>query len=292
MKNNNIKFIAESAIIAALYAALTWIFAPISYGPIQFRISEILVLLVVLNPKYAVSLILGCFIANTTSSLGWYDMLFGTLATTLAIIPMIYVRKMPIAALFPVISNAIIVPIELGLAFDMWGAGFWYNVWTVGLGEFVVLYFLAIPVMSVISKNEALVSTMELDSSKALDLHVKTKEVLAIILSILGIILFIAYPMYAVKSTDEEIISFSMLSIAKSSYWLWIMLGLVIVYNLAYIFIHDKILKKVITLLIVAAVIALYILVGINNTQCFKYVYYYIFVIYPVLLILLPINTK
>lgn len=292
MKNNNIKFIAEAAIIAALYAALTWIFAPISYGPIQFRISEILVLLVVLNPKYAVSLILGCFIANTTSSLGWYDMLFGTLATTLAIIPMIYVRKMPIAALFPVISNAIIVPIELGLAFDMWGAGFWYNVWTVGLGEFVVLYFLAIPVMSVISKNEALVSTMELDSSKALDFHVKTKEVLAIILSILGIILFIAYPMYAVKSTDEEIISFSMLSIAKSSYWLWIMLGLVIAYSLAYIFIHNKILKKVITLLIVAAVIALYILVGINNTQCFKYVYYYIFVIYPVLLILLPINIK
>lgn len=292
MKNNNIKFIAESAIIAALYAALTWIFAPISYGPIQFRISEILVLLVVLNPKYAVSLILGCFIANTTSSLGWYDMLFGTLATTLAIIPMIYVRKMPIAALFPVISNAIIVPIELGFAFDMWGVGFWYNVWTVGLGELVVLYFLAIPVMSVISKNEALVSTMELDSSKSLDLHVKTKEVLAIILSILGIILFIAYPMYAVKSADEEIISFSMLSIAKSSYWLWIMLGLVIIYSLAYIFIHNIILKKVITLLIVAAVIALYILVGINNTQCFKYVYYYIFVIYPVLLILLPINTK
>lgn len=244
MKNNNIKFIAESAIIAALYAALTWIFAPISYGPIQFRISEILVLLVVLNPKYAVSLILGCFIANTTSSLGWYDMLFGTLATTLAIIPMIYVRKMPIAALFPVISNAIIVPIELGFAFDMWGVGFWYNVWTVGLGEFVVLYFLAIPVMSVISKNEALVSTMELDSSKSLDLHVKTKEVLAIILSILGIILFIAYPMYAVKSADEEIISFSMLSIAKSSYWLWIMLGLVIIYSLAYIFIHNIILKK------------------------------------------------
>lgn len=59
MKKNNIKFIAESAIIAALYVALTWIFSPISYGPIQFRISEILVLLVVLNPKYALSLILG-----------------------------------------------------------------------------------------------------------------------------------------------------------------------------------------------------------------------------------------
>ena len=69
-KSIDIKFIAESAIIAALYAALTWLFAPISYGPVQFRISEVLVLLVVLNPKYAISLIIGCFVANTTSSLG------------------------------------------------------------------------------------------------------------------------------------------------------------------------------------------------------------------------------
>jgi hypothetical protein len=30
MKKINIKFIAESAIIAALYAALTWLLAPIS----------------------------------------------------------------------------------------------------------------------------------------------------------------------------------------------------------------------------------------------------------------------
>ena len=165
----------------------------------------------VLNPKYALSLILGCFIANTTSSLGWYDMLFGTLATILAIIPMIFIRKMPIAALFPVISNAIIVPLELGLAFGMWKAGFWYNVWTVGLGEFVVLYFLGIPVMSAIAKNEALVSTMELDSTKALDLHIKTSDILALILTVLGVILFIAYPLYQV---GED--SFSMFSIAKS----------------------------------------------------------------------------
>ena len=286
MKKNNIKFIAESAIIAALYAALTWIFSPISYGPIQFRISEILVLLVVLNPKYALSLILGCFIANTTSSLGWYDMLFGTLATALTIIPMIFIRKMPIAALFPVISNAIIVPLELGLAFGMWKAGFWYNVWTVGLGEFVVLYFLGIPVMSAIAKNEALVSTMELDPTKTLDLHIKTCDILALILTVLGVILFIAYPLY---QAGED--SFSMFSIAKSSYWLWIMLVFVILYSLAYIFLQGNI-KKIITILIAVAVTLIYIIVVINNKEYFKYAYFYIFIIYPALLFLLPIKTK
>jgi uncharacterized membrane protein len=40
MKTRRIVF---SALIAALYAALTYFLAPISYGPIQFRVSEIMV---------------------------------------------------------------------------------------------------------------------------------------------------------------------------------------------------------------------------------------------------------
>ena len=62
--------------------------------------------------------------------------------------------------------------------------------------------------MSAIAKNEALVSTMELDSTKALDLHIKTSDILALILTVLGVILFIAYPLYQV---GED--SFSMFSI-------------------------------------------------------------------------------
>lgn len=178
------------------------------------------------------------------------------------------------------------MPLELGLAFGMWKAGFWYNVWTVGLGEFVVLYFLVIPVMSAIAKNEALVSTMELDPTKTLDLHIKTCDILALILTVLGVILFIAYPLY---QAGED--SFSMFSIAKSSYWLWIMLVFVILYSLAYIFLQGNI-KKIITILIAVAVTLIYIIVGINNKKCFKYAYFYIFIIYPALLFLLPIKTK
>ena len=122
----NVRFLSQSAVIAALYAVLTWVLAPISYGPIQFRISEILVLLVFFNPKYAYAIILGCFVANTTSSLGWYDMVFGTLATTLAVLPMLKCKRISIAGLFPVISNAIIISLELWLAFKEPGVLF-YN---------------------------------------------------------------------------------------------------------------------------------------------------------------------
>ena len=172
MKKISIKLICESAIIAALYAVLTWILAPISYGAIQFRLSEVLILIAVFNPKFIPALIIGCFIANTTSSLGWYDMLFGTLATTIALIPMIFIKKIDIsslmkliiASILPVISNAFIVSIELGIAFDMFQpVVFWYNVLTVGFGEAVVLYLVGVPLFIGLSKNDAIVTLLEFD---------------------------------------------------------------------------------------------------------------------------------
>lgn len=45
MTDKNIKRIVISALIAALYATLTIALAPISYLGVQFRISEIMVLL-------------------------------------------------------------------------------------------------------------------------------------------------------------------------------------------------------------------------------------------------------
>ena len=42
-------FLVKSAVVAALYAVLTLLLPVASYGPIQFRFSEILVLLVFYN---------------------------------------------------------------------------------------------------------------------------------------------------------------------------------------------------------------------------------------------------
>ena len=44
-ENKNLTYLVHGAVIAALYVVLTLNFLPISYGPIQFRISEALCIL-------------------------------------------------------------------------------------------------------------------------------------------------------------------------------------------------------------------------------------------------------
>lgn len=289
MKKISIQFIAKSAIIAALYAALTWLLQPISYGPIQFRISEILMLLVVFNPKYLVALIIGCFVANIPSPLGWYDMVFGTLATILAILPMLKIKKLPIAAIFPVISNALIVSIELGLAFDMFAPeAFWYNVLTVGLGEAVVLYLIGIPAMLSISKNEAVSNILELDCN-----NVKTNKfftldtTLGIALSVIGVILFIAYPLYMVGDDN-----YSALALVAKEPWLVLFALLPLLYFCALI-IKNKAVKLILAFVTILGLITLLVLVGIIHNEALSNPYYYGYIIYPLLLGLLIFkNTK
>lgn len=291
MKKISIKFIAESAIIAALYVVTTWLLAPISYGAIQFRISEVLMLLVVLNPKFSFALILGCFISNTTSSLGWYDMVFGTLATVIAIIPMCFIRKMPIAAIFPVLSNAFIVSLELGIAFNLWNIAYWYNVFTIALGEAVVLYLLGIPLTSAISKNESLCLLMELDKNKAISIHfLNGYGILAIGFFVLNIILYFAYPMYSI-SKDEITTNYTMFFLTRNgAYWLILTIGLGLGYLAITIFLKNKIrLILGITISILSSL--LQIILGIIFKDALTSFYYYLYFLSPIFSIILSLFT-
>ena len=56
--------IATGAMIAAIYAALTLVLAPLSYANIQMRVSEALTILPVLTPVAIPGLTVGCLIAN------------------------------------------------------------------------------------------------------------------------------------------------------------------------------------------------------------------------------------
>lgn len=154
----NIKTIAESAIIAALYVAVTWLLAPISYGAIQFRVSEVLVLLVFYNKKYFLPLVIGCFVSNITSSLGMYDMIFGTAATLLSLLMIRFCKNIWIAAIFPVLFNGFIIAFELSL---LEIGEFWFNVVTIAIGETGVLYILGIPLILMLSKNKAISELLE-----------------------------------------------------------------------------------------------------------------------------------
>ncbi len=102
-----------SAVIAALYAALTLLLAPISYGPIQLRLSEALTLLPMVLPQAIPGLFVGCLIANLYTGM-LTDIIFGSLATLLAALGTYLLRKKPLlAAACPVVSNGVIVGLVL-----------------------------------------------------------------------------------------------------------------------------------------------------------------------------------
>lgn len=288
MKKISVKWIAQSAIIAALYAALTWLLAPISYGSIQFRVSEILMLLVVFKPSYAAALILGCFVANTTSSLGWWDMVFGTLATIVAVLPMMKIKRLWVAALLPVVSNGIIVSIELYLALGI--APIWLSIITVALGEAVVLFLIGIPVMIAISKNTALVELLDLDVANVKTSNFLTiANALAIAMGILGIVIFIAYPFFSVSEVidGESVITlYSPITMFKDNWWVVFFIILSIAYTIGFLF-SKKILKLILSIIIALLFLILFILIGFNYNEALTYPYYYGFIIFIILLILL-----
>jgi uncharacterized membrane protein len=78
MKKTNITDMVYIALIGAVYAVITILFAPISYGVIQFRFSEIIQATVLKDKKYIYGLGLGVFLSNTLSTVGgpldWYVM--------------------------------------------------------------------------------------------------------------------------------------------------------------------------------------------------------------------------
>ena len=147
--------LVKLAVIAALYVALTVVLAPISFGPIQFRISEVLVLLCFFKRDYCISLILGCFIANLFSiELGYIDLIFGTLHTAISVILISFKKKyLFLASLW----QTIFMPI---IAFELWyflGYEFFMTWLTLSISEFIVVSVIGYILFFFIRKNEMLV---------------------------------------------------------------------------------------------------------------------------------------
>lgn len=134
-KINQVEFLVKSAIVAAIYAALT-IFLPFSYLSVQFRVAEILVLLVFIDRRYIYGLTLGCLIANLGSPLGPVDMVFGTLATLIALLLISRTKNLLVATLWPAVVNGLIIGYVLYYLLDL---PFLLSAAQVFLGEFVVV---------------------------------------------------------------------------------------------------------------------------------------------------------
>ena len=137
------------AIVAALYAAITIVTAPFSYGLIQFRLSEALVVLCAFEPFLAVGITLGCFLANLFSTVTALDLVVGTLATGLACLWTMRCRKHWFIPLPNVLVNAVLVGGMLAIVLfpDNLLLGFAAAFLQVGFGELVVMYGLGLPLL-------------------------------------------------------------------------------------------------------------------------------------------------
>ena len=149
---DSMRAMARSGMIAALYVVLTMLFQPISFGPVQFRISEALTILPALTVDAVPGLFIGCLLANLLGHGLWYDVVFGSAATLIAAIFAWKWRRLPpLAAFAAVLFNGVIVGPVVYFAFvhAPGGAVNWAALLTtmgsVALGELAVCYILGLP---------------------------------------------------------------------------------------------------------------------------------------------------
>lgn len=164
-KKRSTHYLAQSAVIAALYAAATYLSAAFSlaYGPIQFRLSEALTILAVLTPAAIPGLTVGCAIGNISSPMGIWDVLFGAAATLLSAVCAralrnVQLKKLPIlSSSMPVLFNAVIVGLEIVLLTPTDGAkltAFLISALEVGTGELIVCFALGLPLYSALRRTK------------------------------------------------------------------------------------------------------------------------------------------
>ena len=102
--------LTRAAIIAALYLLFTFVFQAISFGAVQFRIAEALMLLPVLTADAVPGLFIGCLLGNLLGGGVWYDVVLGSIATLLAAVCTRLLRQnRMLAAAMPVLFNGMIV---------------------------------------------------------------------------------------------------------------------------------------------------------------------------------------
>ena len=161
----SIRKIAFAAIVAAFYAALTIVIAPISYGPIQFRIAEALCILPFFFPITSLGLFIGCLIANLFSPYSFLDITAGSAATLAAALITMRLGSLKVdtiavkilACLPPVLLNALVIGAVI--AWSITGGGeaflpaFVVNALQVGAGQLVVLYALGFPLLIYLPKS-------------------------------------------------------------------------------------------------------------------------------------------
>ncbi len=137
--------------IGAVYALLTILLAPISYGMIQVRVAEALMVLPFFTPAATPGLFVGCLIANIYGGHGILDIVFGSLATLISALIVQKTANRYLVPLSPVLINALIVGMVLHLVLEL---PFYLTAAWVGLGQLLACYGLGLPLLLLLQKHD------------------------------------------------------------------------------------------------------------------------------------------
>lgn len=149
MRNKKIQYLTVSAMIAAVYLALTMLFYAISFSPMQSRLAEALTVLPYFTPLAIPGLFVGCLISNILGGNGIWDIIIGSLATLLSAFLTYKLtfnrpRKKWLAPLPPVLINAVVIGAMLSVLYEL---PLFVTMLEVGVGQIIACYVAGFPLM-------------------------------------------------------------------------------------------------------------------------------------------------
>ena len=159
MRNSKVQKLVMAAMAAAVYFVLCYFGSifQLTFGPVQVRLGEALTVLPFLFPATAPGLALGCLLTNILSPYGPTDMVVGTLATAIAAFLSMKMPRWYLAALPPIVMNALLLPpmwawAEAGALNGAFWAAYWLNLWTFVVGEAAACYGLGTVLLKALAR--------------------------------------------------------------------------------------------------------------------------------------------
>lgn len=153
MKKTKTQFLAQAAMIAALYVVVTILLAPFGFGEIQLRVSEALTILPIFTPAAIPGLFIGCLLGNILGGAILLDIVVGSIATLLGALGTYALRKHKfLAPIPPILANALVVPFVLKYGYAI-SLPIPVMMLTVGIGEIISCGVFGILLMKVLEKT-------------------------------------------------------------------------------------------------------------------------------------------
>ncbi|WP_375200338.1 QueT transporter family protein [Lysinibacillus sp. RS11] len=131
--------LTKTALVAALYVAVTVLLSVISFGAVQLRLSEMFNYLALYNKRYVVAVTLGVVLANFMSPTWMLDVPIGGIGTFLVLILCRRVTKNITNDIVKMVITALIFAVSMftvaGQLTILYDFPFWATWFTVGVGE-------------------------------------------------------------------------------------------------------------------------------------------------------------